>query len=162
GVPPDDRSPPPVADTRTASISDTSAPTDPAAPAGGDTTAEVMLQIPGRFEVQGRLGKGGMAVVLRANDRALGRGVAGKLLSPSLRGAPTLRARFLREARAAATLRHPALVTVYDVDSLGRFIVMELVSGESLKDRLARGPLQPHEVRRIGHALCDALAAAHA
>jgi tetratricopeptide (TPR) repeat protein len=163
GGPRDDRSPPPT-DTGTASLADTSAATDPAAPSGrpADSTAEVILQLPGRFEVLGRLGKGGMAVVLRVNDHALGRDVAVKLLSPSLRWDPTLRARFLREARAAATLRHPALVTVFDIDPEGRFMVMELVRGESLKDRLARGALPPAEVRRIGRALCEGLAAAHA
>jgi len=163
GGPRDDRSPPPT-DTGTASLADTAAATDPALPPGAprDTTAEVILQLPGRFEVLGRLGKGGMAVVLRVNDHALGRDVAVKLLSPSLRWDPTLRARFLREARAAATLRHPALVTVFDIDPEGRFMVMELVRGESLKDRLARGALPPAEVRRIGRALCEGLAAAHA
>ncbi|HEV8323322.1 MAG TPA: protein kinase [Myxococcota bacterium] len=155
---------PPAADTATLPIGDEAgagaarAAVDAARAAGGDEA----VALPARFEVRGRLGKGGMAVVLEVRDRALARDVAVKILPAELRWNGTLRARFLREARAAATLRHPNLVTVYDLDPGGAFIVMELVRGGSLRDRLADGPLPAAEVRRIGRAFLEGLAAAHA
>ena len=120
------------------------------------------LKLPERFEIRGRLGKGGMALVLRVHDGALGRDVAVKVLPHSLRWDETNRTRFEREARAAAMLRHPGLVTVHDIDAEGGFIVMELVQGESLRDRIKRdGAQATEEVRRIGASLLSALQAAH-
>jgi len=120
------------------------------------------LALPPRFEHRRVLGRGGMGVVVEVLDRNLGREVAVKLLALSRRDNPTYRVRFLREAKAAAMLRHPNIVTVHDVDPDRDFIVMELVNGESLRARLKRERQLPvPEVRRIGLALLDALAAAH-
>ncbi|MCK7622667.1 protein kinase [Streptomyces sp. RS10V-4] len=122
----------------------------------------------GRYRVTGRIGRGGMGVVCRAEDQVLGREVALKVLraytdasAPEL---ADLRTRMQREARAAARIRHSGVVTVHDViDEAGRpVIVMELVDGPSLDDALgAHGPLDPRQAARIGAAVMDALDAAH-
>jgi tetratricopeptide (TPR) repeat protein len=113
-----------------------------------------------RFRVKRLLGTGGMGVVVEVHDLVLHRDVAVKLLYASEDDART---RFLREARAAGTLRHPGIVTVHDVDPDAGFIVMELVTGGSLAERLAREScLPPAEVRRIASALLAALEVAHA
>ncbi|HEV8322412.1 MAG TPA: serine/threonine-protein kinase, partial [Myxococcota bacterium] len=118
--------------------------------------------LPERFEVKGTLGRGGMGLVLEAHDRTLGRDVAVKILPPAMRDDAATRARFLREARAAANLRHPGIVTVHDLDPVGGFIVMELVRGESLREMLKREHQLPAaEVRRLGAVLLRALGAAH-
>nr|WP_229852557.1 serine/threonine-protein kinase [Streptomyces albospinus] len=124
--------------------------------------------IGGRYRVTGRIGRGGMGVVCRADDQVLGREVALKVLraytdasAPEL---ADLRTRMQREARAAARIRHAGVVTVHDViDEAGRpVIVMELVDGPSLDDAIGRrGPLDPREIARIGAAVMDALDAAH-
>ncbi|WP_052230433.1 serine/threonine-protein kinase [Streptomyces sp. CT34] len=124
--------------------------------------------IGGRYRVTGRIGRGGMGVVCRADDQVLGREVALKVLraytdasAPEL---ADLRTRMQREARAAARIRHAGVVTVHDViDEAGRpVIVMELVDGPSLDDAVERrGPLDPREIARIGAAVMDALDAAH-
>ena len=115
-----------------------------------------------RFEVVGPLGRGGMGVVLEARDRRLGRDVAIKVLSGARMYDGVARARFEREARAAARLSDPSIVTVHELASSGDYMVMELVRGESLKERLERGALPAGEVRRFGAALCRALSVAHA
>jgi len=120
------------------------------------------IELPPRFQPRRILGRGAMGVVVECLDRNLGRDVAVKLLALSRRDNPTYRVRFLREAKAAAILHHRNVVTVHDVDPERDFIVMELVHGESLRARLKReGKLPVAEVRRIGLALLDALAAAH-
>ncbi|HEY5950921.1 MAG TPA: serine/threonine-protein kinase, partial [Kofleriaceae bacterium] len=119
------------------------------------------VDLPLRFEARRVLGRGGMGIVIEVLDRDLGREVAVKILAADKRD-PTHRARFRREANAAAVLRHPNIVTVYDVDPERDLIVMELVRGESLRARLRRvGKLDVDETRRIATALLDALAAAH-
>lgn len=118
--------------------------------------------LPRRFRILRRLGTGGMGVVVEAFDRVLGRPVAIKVLSDDPAN-PTLAARFLREARTAAKLRHPGIVQVHDVEPADSYIVMELVRGESLSVRLQReGRLPVAEVLRIGKALLEALGHAHA
>jgi serine/threonine protein kinase len=122
----------------------------------------------GRYRVLAQLGRGGMGVVWRALDEVLGREVAVKELrtytdtaGPELDG---LRLRMQREARAAARVRHPAVVAVHDVTEVdGRpLIVMELVDGPSLDDVLReRGTLDAREAASIGAKVMDALAAAH-
>ncbi|MFF2023752.1 serine/threonine-protein kinase [Streptomyces sp. NPDC058171] len=125
--------------------------------------------IGGRYLVRTRLGRGGMGVVWGAEDQLLGRPVAVKQLDsdPSLSDAEArrVRARTLREARAVAGLRHPNVVVVHDVveHEDDAYIVMELVSGGSLADRVAaHGPLPVAEAARIGIDLLGALSAAHA
>ncbi|MCB5181731.1 serine/threonine-protein kinase [Streptomyces antimicrobicus] len=119
--------------------------------------------IGGRYRLRERLGRGGMGVVWRATDELLGRSVAVKELNVEAGVDP---AGALREARAVAQIRHPHVIVVHDVvEDDGRpFIVMELVDGGSLADRLAAvgGALSPREAARIGVDLLDALTAAHA
>jgi Protein kinase domain len=119
----------------------------------------------GRYEVVRHLGGGAMGEVWLARDDALGREVAVKAVRPTPGVAEALfRARFDAEARALAALRHPAIVAVFDVgwEDDVPYLVMELVPGGSLKDRLAGGPLAPAEVRALGIQIGGALAAAHA
>ncbi len=122
----------------------------------------------GRYRIIARLGRGGMGVVWRAYDEILGREVAVKELRTYADAAgpelSALRVRMQREARAAARVRHPAVVAVHDVaEADGRpLIVMELVDGPSLDAVLReRGPLAPGEAARIGADVMEALAAAH-
>ncbi|MET9395257.1 serine/threonine-protein kinase [Streptomyces sp. NPDC006624] len=128
-----------------------------------------MRVVAGRYRLEERLGRGGMGVVWRATDQLLGRGVAVKELphDPSLSAAEARRQRdrTLREARAVAQLSHPHIIVVHDVveDDERPYIVMELIEGGSLADRLAgRGPVDAAEAARIGIALLGALRAAHA
>ncbi len=121
------------------------------------------VQLPARFTVKQQLGEGGMGTVVEAYDRVLSRDVAIKVLAREHRDDPNVGTRFLREARAAAQLRHPGIVQVYDIDPEGGFIVMELVRGESLATKLWREKKLPvDEVRRIASAMAAALAVAHA
>lgn len=122
-----------------------------------------------RYRLLGPLGRGGMGVVWRAHDETLNREVAVKqvVLPPGLGAADrrTARERALREARAAAVLRHPGIVAVHDVvpGEDGPWIVMELISGRSLDEEIGRhGPLPPQRVAGIGLAVLGALGAAHA
>ncbi|WP_165249580.1 serine/threonine-protein kinase [Paludisphaera soli] len=119
----------------------------------------------GTYEVKGVLGRGGMGVVLKAHDPALGRNVAIKVLSAPLATCGASRRRFLREARAAAAVVHEHVVSVFAVvESAGLpFLVMEYVPGRSLQERIDRfGPLGLAEILRIGRQTAAGLAAAHA
>ena len=122
-----------------------------------------------RYQLTGRLGRGGMGTVWRATDGLLGREVAVKEIRfpEGLEDGEiaTMRDRVLREARAAARLGHQGGVTVFDVaqDENGAFIVMELVEGESLSELVERdGPLEPRRAAEIGAQVVDVLEAAHA
>jgi hypothetical protein len=119
----------------------------------------------GHYEVQEVVGRGGMGVVLKAFDEQLHRVVAIKVMAPPLAASATARKRFVREARAQAAVTQDHVVTIHAVEESGPlpYIVMQFVSGESLQDRLDRaGPLQLHEVLRIGTQAATGLAAAHA
>ena len=121
----------------------------------------------GRYRVQEKLGAGGMGAVYLARDEELGRQVAVKVLRPlAAVGEPPreLIERFRREARAVALLSHANVVRVYDQGVEGDFpyLVMELVPGPTLADRIAAGPLELREVRTLGIQLASALDAAHA
>ena len=119
----------------------------------------------GPYRVLGVLGQGGMGVVFRAEDTQLHRLVALKVMRPVLASNPANRRRFEREARAAAALAHDNIITVYHVseDRGVIFLAMQLLEGESLEVRLRRqGRLSPAEAARIGRAVAEGLAAAHA
>ncbi len=118
----------------------------------------------GRYSLGERLGVGGMGLVYRAHDRILDREVAVKLLADNLAADPGARERFLREARAAARLTAPNVVTVYDVGDDGErpYLVTELVDGPSLADVLDNeGPLAPDRVADVATSVLAGLAAAH-
>ncbi|MES9507013.1 protein kinase [Streptomyces sp. NPDC000609] len=127
-----------------------------------------------RFELVNRLGSGGMGMVWRAHDLALHRDVALKEVRPpdpalaenDPESARLLRERVLREARALARLDHPGVVTVHHIvdggDGTYPWIVMELVPGASLAERLAEGTLTPAEAAGLGRGVLSALRAAHA
>jgi len=117
----------------------------------------------GPYRIVSHLGAGGMGEVYRAHDARLGRDVALKILPPHRSNSPEYVARMVRESRLAAGIEHPGIVTIHDVgEQDGQFyIVSELVDGETLRQRLARGAVTPREVVRIGTAIASALAAAH-
>jgi eukaryotic-like serine/threonine-protein kinase len=115
------------------------------------------------YRVVARIGRGGMGVVYKAEDLRLRRYVALKLLPGYLAADKEALKRFECEAQAASTLNHPNICTVYEVDEAQglHFIAIELLEGETLKARIASGPLEIQEVLRIGVEICDALEAAH-
>ena len=117
----------------------------------------------GHYEILGPLGAGGMGEVYRARDPRLDREVAVKVLPAHLSSDPQLRQRFEREAKAISQLSHPNICVLHDVghESGIDFLVMEHLEGETIADRLVRGPLPPHEVLSIGIAVADALDRAH-
>src|SRR5262245_60796192 len=117
----------------------------------------------GPYEISAPLGAGGMGEVYRARDTRLGREVAVKVLPASLSSSPEVRARFEREARTISSLNHPHICTLHDLGREGEidFLVMELVEGESLAERIARGALPAADVLRIGAEIADALDRAH-
>jgi hypothetical protein len=116
-----------------------------------------------RYEVGELLGRGGMAEVFAGVDRRLDRQVAIKLLRPEISARPDLRSRFEAEARSAASLAHPNAVAVFDTGEEGGvpYIVMERLPGQTLADRIAAGPLDPADVKRIAEEVLGALGAAH-
>ena len=118
----------------------------------------------GRYRVIERVGRGGMGVVYRARDEAMGRDVALKVLTADVDDDPDIRTRFYREAEAAASLSHPNIITIFDVGEDGDrfFIVMELLRGATLKDFLKQSEAVPLE-RKIDLMvqLCAGLGAAH-
>ena len=115
------------------------------------------------YRIVERLGAGGMGEVYRADDLRLGRPVALKFLSPSLKSDAESRARLLNEARAASMLRSPNIAVTYDIgESDGAdFIAMEYVDGETLATRLSRGPVPIREAIQAGIQVADALDEAH-
>ena len=117
----------------------------------------------GPYEILSLLGKGGMGEVYGARDTRLERRVAVKVLPPEFASSAQRRARFEREARTISQLSHPHICTLFDVgDDGGRpYLVMELLEGETLAERLTRGPLPLDQVLRIGIEISDALARAH-
>jgi serine/threonine-protein kinase len=119
----------------------------------------------GRYKVTGKLGAGAMGEVYAAVDEVLGRQVAIKTLRSQRSGlsAQIVDERFRLEARAIATLTHPGIVQVFDIDLAAEppFLVMERVTGPSLKERLEQGPMPANEVRTLGIQVARALAAAH-
>jgi len=117
----------------------------------------------GPYEVLAPIGAGGMGEVYKARDTRLDRAVAIKVLPSNLSSNPELRARLDREARAISSLSHPNICTLYDVGHQEGhdFLVMEFLEGETLADRLKRGPLPIEEVLKISIEVADALDKAH-
>ncbi|HZP61990.1 MAG TPA: protein kinase [Terriglobales bacterium] len=119
----------------------------------------------GPYEIQAELGAGGMGEVYRARDTRLDRTVAIKVLNSQLVATPELRARFEREAKTISQLQHSHICVLHDIghdaSSGTDFLVMEYLEGESLADRLRKGPLPIPELLDIAIQIADALAAAH-
>ena len=117
----------------------------------------------GNYQIIQELGRGGMAIVYKAFQPSLRRYVALKVLPDYLQADPEFVARFQREARAAAQLGHPNVVTIYDVGEQGgvHYIAMEYLEGGALLDRLANGPLTPEEALQIIEQVGSALDFAH-
>jgi serine/threonine-protein kinase len=129
------------------------------------TTPQVLGE---RYEIGGVLGRGGMAEVHRGRDLRLGREVAVKVLRSDLARDPSFQVRFRREAQAAASLNHPAIVAVYDTGEdrtatgATPYIVMEYVEGETLRDVLRReGRLDPRRAMQLTADICGALDFSH-
>ena len=117
----------------------------------------------GPYEIQSPLGAGGMGEVYRARDTRLNRTVAVKILPAHLSSNPDARQRFEREARAISSLNHPNICTLHDVGHQNGtdFLVMEYLEGETLADRLTKGPLPPEQVLKYGIEICEGLEKAH-
>jgi serine/threonine protein kinase len=117
----------------------------------------------GPYEIQSPLGAGGMGEVYRATDTRLDRTVAVKVLPSHLSENPEAKQRFDREARAISSLNHPNICTLHDVghqDGID-FLVMEFLEGETLADRLRKGPLTTEQVLKYGIEICEGLERAH-
>jgi Flp pilus assembly protein TadD/TolB-like protein len=117
----------------------------------------------GPFEILSPLGAGGMGEVYRARDTRLGRDVAIKVLPESFAHDPSRTARFEREARLLAAINHPGIGAIYGAEEFDsvRCIIMELVPGETLAERIGRGPMPLDEVRDVSRQIAEALEAAH-
>jgi len=115
------------------------------------------------YEVVDKLGEGGMGVVYKGRDINLGRPVALKVLIPATNDTPDRQARFIQEARAASSLNHPNIITIYEIVTAGDrdCIVMELVRGQTLGDMIEQGRLPTVDCLKIAMQIADALAAAH-
>src|SRR5215813_13102319 len=117
----------------------------------------------GLYEITALLGKGGMGEVYRARDLKLKREVAIKILPEEFSRDPDRVSRFQREAEVLASLNHPNIAAIYDLEEANgsRLLVLELVDGETLADRIERGPIPIEEALDIAKSICDALEAAH-
>src|SRR5499425_1218966 len=117
----------------------------------------------GSLEITALLGKGGMGEVYRARDAKLKREVAIKFLPEEFSRDPARVSRFQREAEVLASLNHPNIAAIYDLQEAGetRFLVLELVEGETLAERIQRGPIAVEEALYIAQHIAEALEAAH-
>src|SRR5262245_21754535 len=117
----------------------------------------------GRDEIRSKLGSGGMGEVYEAHDSLLNRAVAIKILSPEFSADKVWKGRFYREARAASSLNHPHILTIYEIGETeqGAFLATELVHGETLRDLVKRGPISTSQVLKIAEQIASALSAAH-
>ncbi len=122
----------------------------------------------GPYEVSGSLGAGGMGEVYRAKDTRLGRSVAIKVLPPDLAADPERKRRFEQEARAVSALNHPNICALYDIGSASLpgtprfdYLVMEFLDGQSLANRIAKGPMPLREALECAAQVADALSKAH-
>src|SRR5438874_441846 len=117
----------------------------------------------GPYEIVSALGAGGMGEVYRARDTKLGRDVALKVIPDTFALDPDRRARFQREAQVLASLNHPHIAAIYGFEDSGEThaLVLELVEGETLADRIAQGPIPLDEALPIARQIAEALEAAH-
>src|SRR5437879_2721417 len=117
----------------------------------------------GSLEIRGLLGCGGMGEVYRARDTKLKREVAIKILPEEFSRDPDRVSRFQREAELLAALNHPNIAAIYDLEEANgtRFLVLELVEGDTLAERLQRGPVPFEQALEIAKSICEALEAAH-
>jgi eukaryotic-like serine/threonine-protein kinase len=117
----------------------------------------------GPYEIISAIGAGGMGEVYRARDPKLGRDVAIKVLPEAFARDAERMARFQREAKVLASLSHPNIATIYGLEDSGstRALVMELVEGPTLADRIKQGPIPVDESVRIARQIADALEYAH-
>src|SRR5687767_608549 len=117
----------------------------------------------GTYEIVAPLGAGGMGEVYRARDAKLGRDLALKILPDAFATDPERLARFEREAKTLASLNHPHIAQIHGFEESGstRALVMELVEGEDLSKRIARGPIPLDEALAIARQIAMALEAAH-
>src|SRR5947207_1412586 len=115
------------------------------------------------YRITAKLGEGGMGEVYRATDSKLGREVAIKVLPASFSREPQSLVRFEREAKALAALNHPSIAGIYgfDADQGTHFLVLELVEGETLAERLRRGPLPVKEALLVSRQMAEAIQEAH-
>src|ERR1700755_2655876 len=117
----------------------------------------------GPYEIKAPFGAGGMGQVYRARDTRLGRTVAVKILPSHLADNPEAKQRFDREARSISSLNHPNICTLYDVgqhDGVD-FLVMEFLEGETMADRLMKGPMPLEYALKYGVEICGGLEKAH-
>ena len=117
----------------------------------------------GPYEIQAAIGAGGMGEVYKAKDTRLDRTVAIKIISALVSGTPELRDRFEREARTVSQLNHPNICTLHDVghDNATDYLVLEFLDGETLAERLAKGPIPIEQALPIAIQTCDGLDRAH-
>jgi eukaryotic-like serine/threonine-protein kinase len=142
---------------------ETPAALDAADMAGRPDKSQMIGRQLGPYTITAPLGAGGMGEVYRARDSKLGRDVAIKILPSHFTADPERRARFAREARLLATLNHPHIGAIYGLEETDGVtaLVLELVEGPTLADRLARGPLRVTEALAIARQIAEALDAAH-
>jgi eukaryotic-like serine/threonine-protein kinase len=120
--------------------------------------------IDGRYEIQARIGEGGMGVVYKARQTSIDRVIAIKMLNAQMAGDPTWVQRFYNEAKACSRLQHPNTIRMFDFgqSSEGRlFMTMEFLDGQSLRDAVAKGPMAPQRVVKVLIQCCASLAEAH-
>ena len=131
-------------------------------PAAGDVPLQKGTQL-GQYTILSRIGSGGMGEVYQAHDTKLTREVAIKVLPRTFVNDPGCLARFQREARLLASLNHPNIATIHELAQAGEvhFLVMELIEGQTLAERVSAGPLNCNEVLAIGGQVAEALEAAH-
>ena len=117
----------------------------------------------GTFTLEAQIGKGGMGEVYKAKDQKLGRDVAIKVLPEEFAMDQERVARFQREAKLLASLNHPNIAAIYGLEEADdtHFLVMELIEGQTLKDRIKTGPIPVEEALKLALQIAEALEAAH-